>query len=115
MSRRRSRPSETKASARFDLLVRVILAAFTIFFGRSIFNPRLFINVAGFAATEQADPRREQPSGNKTADQNEERFPDDHRDQAIGDRAPNNRVGHGQKKEMDGADEKKPADPAHII
>jgi hypothetical protein len=29
MSRRRSRPSEIKASARFDLLVRVIFAAFT--------------------------------------------------------------------------------------
>jgi len=52
MSRFRSRPNEMNASARFDLLWRVIVAAFTFILLQAvllILNPLLPANAAGFA------------------------------------------------------------------
>src|SRR5438067_12496073 len=68
MSLRRSRPSATKASARFDLLSRVILAAFTV--GRLILDlgldPPFLVRAPRFALAEKTDSRSQEPARNQS-------------------------------------------------
>src|SRR2546423_7819782 len=98
MSFRRTRPSATKASARLDLLARVIFAAFILirWLARSVarwlildlgLDPFLLVRTAVFALAEKADPRRQQPAGHESAQTNVNYFPRDYSDRPIGDRA----------------------------
>src|ERR1700722_14634096 len=103
MSFRRSRPSATKASARFDLLSRVIFAAFTA--RRLILNlgldPLFLVRAPGFALPEKTDPGSKKPSRNQPAQANVNYFPCDHRHGAIGDGATDNGVARDQEKIME--------------
>src|ERR1700730_490900 len=99
MSRRRSRPSETKASARFDLLCRVILAAFTVPLVSSIPNPSFLIKPASLALAKQNYPRGEKPARDQAAREDENTFPNDECQCAIGNCASHNRIaGHDKEK-----------------
>src|SRR5712691_11631006 len=110
MSRRRSRPSEIKANARFELISRVIFAAFTMEGqGGLILDPTLLFDAASFALTKQTDPRGQQPAGDETARTNENGFPDDQRDQPVGNCAAHDRVADHEEEKVQGADEQKPA------
>src|ERR1700694_1872633 len=110
MSFRRSRPSATKASARFDLLSRVIFAAFTA--GRLILNlgldPRFLVHAPVFALAEKTNPGSQEPSRNQSAQADVNHFPRDHRHGAIRDGAADDGVARDQEKIMERRDEKKP-------
>src|SRR6266404_7055196 len=116
MSFRRSRPSAMKASARFDLLSRVILAAFTA--GRLILNlgldPRFLVRAPGLALPEETNPGSKEPSRNQPAQANVNYLPRDHSHRAIRDGAADNGVAGDQEKIMERRDEKKPAEPKQI-
>ena len=71
--------------------------------------------MARFALPKETDPRREQPPGNKAADDHKERFPNNHRERTIGDRTAHNRICRCEKEEMDPANEQEPAETAEIV
>ena len=73
------------------------------------------IDLAGFAAPEQANPRRQQPAGDEAAQENKNRFPDDHRDEPIRDGAAYDCIRGCQKEKVDAANEQEPAESAEII
>src|SRR5207237_240594 len=75
---------------------------------------RLLIDIAGFAAPKQTDPRRQQPTGDKAPQENEKRFPDDHRDQAIGDGAAHDCIRYRQKEKVDPGNQEKPTEATEI-
>src|ERR1700736_5997392 len=104
MSRRRSRPSETKASARFDLLCRVIFAAFTLALVSSIPDPGFLIQPASLALSKQANPRGKEPAGYQTTRADENTFPNNEREKAVGNRSTRNRIASRDKEEMQRAD-----------
>src|SRR3954471_18872965 len=116
MSFRRSRPSATKASARFDLLSRVILAAFTA--GTLILDlgldPLFLGDPAILALPEETNPGREQPTGNEPARQNVNDFPHDHAHGPITNCRSNHRVRSNEEKIMDCRDQQKPADAEKV-
>src|SRR5258708_909802 len=116
MARGRSRPKETKASARFDLLSRVILAAFTTKRERElVLNPTLLIDVPGLAAPEEANPAGEQPTGDEAARANEHAFPEHHRNDPVGNGAANYRIARHEEEKMQRANEQKPTDPSRVL
>src|SRR6266705_3914150 len=102
MSRRRSRPSEINASARFDLLRRVIVAAFTSYPSASglILDRALLINSTAFTLPVQANPRSQQPASNKTAQNNKEAFPKKERHQTIRNGAAHNGIERNHKEKV---------------
>src|SRR2546430_13141472 len=109
MSLRRSRPSATKASARFDLLSRVILAAFTD--GRLVLDlgldPPLLIRAPRFALAEKTNPRRQQPAGDQAARAYINNFPRDHAHRPIGHGAQHDGVAGDEQEIMERGDKKK--------
>src|SRR2546430_853336 len=111
MSLRRSRPSATKASARFDLLSRVILAAFTA--GRLILDlgldPSFLVRAPRFALAEETDPRRQEPARDQSPRARINNFPRNHAHRPIGHGAQHDGVAGDEKEIMEGGDKKKPA------
>src|SRR2546428_1167945 len=71
--------------------------------------------MAGFAATKQTNPRPEQPASDKAAEENKDRFPNNHRDQSVGDGATNDGIRRRKKEKVDPANEEKPAETAQIV
>src|SRR5947207_9706800 len=71
--------------------------------------------MAGFAAPEQANPCRKEPTCDKPAQENENRLPNDHRDQPIGDGAAHDGIRGCEKEKVDPANEQEPAESAEII
>src|SRR2546430_464490 len=116
MSLRRSRPSATKASARFDLLSRVILAAFTA--GRLVLDLRLdpsfLVRAPGFALAEQTNPRSQEPAGNQSPRAHINDFPRNHTHRPIGHRAQHDGVAADEREIMERGHEKKPAKPKQV-
>src|SRR5687767_5388620 len=116
MSSRRSRPSATKARARFDLLSRVIFAAFTgwrliFYFG---LNPGLLADAADLALAEQANPRGQQPPGDESAQANVNNLPGDDAHHPIGDGRAHNHVTRRQKEIMQPGDDEEPAETKEV-
>src|SRR5579885_310158 len=116
MSRRRSRPREMNPSARFDLLWRVIVAAFTILSAtRLIPDPLLLLKASGLALPEQANPRSQQPPRDQAAQTGKDRFPYKQRAQSIGNGAPHDRVADYDREETHPADHEKPPQPTCMV
>src|ERR1043166_1902170 len=110
MSRRGSAPNETKASARCDLLARVICAAFDGSVGIALItNPAFPVHPANLALTEKTDPARKEPATHDCSNQNVKQFPYDQRKRAIGRGGANNRVSEREEPVVQTAKQKKPA------
>src|SRR6267143_6504677 len=114
MSRRRFPLSEIKASARLDLLARVISAAASRVFIVSITNPVFLRDPPRLALAEKHHPGGQQPAGNERAQKNEEAFPRHHGHGPVGNCAADHRVQNKNKEKMQRADEKEPGDPIEI-
>ena len=71
--------------------------------------------MAGFAAPEQANPRCQQPTCDKPAQENKNRFPNDHRDQPIGNGAAHDGIRGCEQEKVDPANEQEPAESAEVI
>src|SRR5438067_12576677 len=116
MSLRRSRPSATKASARFDLLSRVILAAFTV--GRLILDlgldPPFLVRAPRFALAEETNPRSQEPAGDQAPRAHINNVPRDHAHRPIGQGAQHDGVAGDEKEIMERGHEKKPAEPKQV-
>src|SRR5688500_2939540 len=116
MASRRSFPSATKASARFDLLSRVIFAAFTgspLIFNLGL-NPGLLADAADLALAEQTNPRGQEPAGDESAQANVDYLPGDHAHHPVGDGGPHNRVTRRQKEIVQPGDEEEPAETKEV-
>src|SRR5438105_5387292 len=108
-----------KASARFDLLSRVIFAAFIVpkverSIHHSISDPRFLIRAPGFTLAEETNPRSQQPARDQSAGEDIKDFPDDYRDHAIGDGGPDDGIAGGEKEKMQRRDEQEPAETESI-
>src|SRR5882724_9731912 len=118
MSRLRSRPKEMNASAKFDLLWRVIVAAFTSALLQASFlvlNPFLLVNAAVFAMAKQTHPRSQKPSGNHSAKKSKTEFPQKECAQTIGNCAAYDGVADHDRKKMQPANDQKPDEAACIL
>ena len=71
----------------------------------SVLNPGLLINIAFLAPAKETNPRRQQPTGNKAAQADKGRLPNQKDGHSIGNGATNNSVGGGEKEKMNRADE----------
>src|ERR1044071_5271164 len=103
MSRLRSRPSEMNAKARFDLLWRVIVAAFTFAFlpaGFLILDPFLLIHATSFALPKQTDPRSQKPASDDSPEKSKTEFPQEKCAQSIRDCAAHDGVADHDRKKM---------------
>src|SRR5438309_3844023 len=105
---------EIKASARLDLLARVISVATSRLFIVSITNPILLGDPPGLALAKEHDPGGKQPASNERAHKNEEAFPHDHGHGPVGDRTADHRIQYKNEKKMQRTDEKEPGDPIEI-
>src|SRR5437764_451064 len=114
ISRRRFPLMQIKASARLDLLARVISTAASRVLIISIPNPVFLGDPAGLALPEKHDPGGEQPTSNEGAHKNEEAFPGNHGHSPVGNRAPDHRIQNKNQEKMERADEKKPGDPIEV-
>src|SRR6266404_3341361 len=99
---------EIKASARLDLLARVISTAASRVFIVSITNPIFLGNPSRLALPEKHDPGSKQPASNEGAHKNEKAFPGNHGHSPVGNRAADHRVQNKNEEKMQRADEKKP-------
>src|SRR5437868_13976832 len=105
---------EIKASARLDLLARVISAAPSRVFIVSITNPIFLGDPARLALAEKHDPGGKQPARNERADKDEKASPGNHGHRPVGNRLANHRVQDKAEEKMQRADEKKPRDPNEV-
>src|SRR5438270_8091899 len=105
---------EINASARLDLLARVIPAAVSRVFIVSITNPIFLGDPSCLALAEKHDPGGEQPTSNEGSHKNEEAFPGNHGHGPVGNRAADHRVQNKNEEKMQRADEKKPGDPIEV-
>src|SRR5688572_23051825 len=116
MSSRRSRPRATNASARFDLLSRVIFAAFT---GSRLIlnlglNPGLLADAADLALAKQANPRGQEPASNESAQADVNYFPGDHAHHPVGHGGAHNDVTCRQKEVVQPGDDEEPAETKKV-
>src|SRR5438105_15290475 len=81
----------------------------------SVLNPGLLINIAFLAPAKETNPRRQQPTGNKAAQADKGRLPNQKDGHSIGNGATNNSVGGGEKEKMNRADEQKPGEAAEVL
>src|SRR5450432_3963884 len=105
MSRRRSAPNDTKASARFDLLARVICSALFESVGTALVtDPGFTIDAANLALPEETDPAREQPTGDQRARQVVAELPENKCERPFRRRGADDRVRKREEPVMQTAD-----------
>src|SRR6266542_2923140 len=118
MSRLRSRPNEMNARARFDLLSRVMVAAFTFAFLQAdflILDPFLLVYEASFALPKSTDPRGQKPAGDDSTEKSETEFPEEKCAQSISNCAAYDGIADHDPKKMHSANDQKPPETASIL
>src|SRR5438445_11573343 len=104
MSRRRAPLMAMKAKARLDLLARVISVAASLVFIPSITNPVLLRDSPAFALAEENNPGSKEPARDQSAQKDENRFPNDHGCDPIGDGATHRGVDHQDQEKVKSTD-----------
>src|ERR1051326_8139274 len=118
MSRLRSRPNEMNAKARFDLLWRVMVAAFTfalLLAELLILDPSFLVYAARFALPKYTDPRSQKPAGDDSTEESKTEFPEKKRAQSICDCAAQYRVADHDQGKVDSANDQKPAQTSCVF
>src|SRR5207247_2014823 len=108
MSRLRSRPNEMNARARFDLLWRVMVAAFTFAFLQADFlisDPFLLFHPGSFELPKETNPRGQKPAGDDSAEKSKTEFPEEKCAQSIRDCATHDGVADHDAKKVDPAND----------
>lgn len=79
-----------------------------------ILNPAFLRDPSGFALAKKANPGGQQPTGDKSAQADENNFPPDQSQNPIGNGPAHNGVASHDEKEVKGANEQEPAEAAAI-
>src|ERR1044071_9490323 len=104
MSRLRSRPKEMNARARFDLLWRVMVAAFmfaSLWADFLISDPFFLVYATSFALPKSTNPRGQKPAGDDSAEKSKTEFPQKKCAQSIRDCATHNGVADHDETKVD--------------